>query len=157
MNDKGVCRIATATPGLLMNWICRPYALPGPLVVNLSFLSPPFSLTLRLTVLYILNPLMHVWENIPTYLYHLGLQQSHTFKKSSKKGKRCFNTKLIDRCLRYVGYGLQKLLGNCHYSVMGMWRNGKVRYHLIKTNQRSTWKKSKKVERKKVEKCFFLW
>ena len=38
---------------------------------------------------------------------------------------------MIGRCLRYVWYGLQKLLGFCHYFVMGMWRNGKVRYHRL--------------------------
>ena len=38
---------------------------------------------------------------------------------------------MIGRCLIYVGYGLHKLLGKCHYLVMGMWRNGKVRYHLL--------------------------
>ena len=60
-------------------------ALPRPLVVNLSVFSPPFSVTLRLTVLYILS--WHMWENIPTYVCQLRLQHSHTFNKIPKKGK----------------------------------------------------------------------
>ena len=54
-------------------------ALPRPLVGHLSIFLPPFSLTLRLTVLYIMSPFGHMWENIPTYLYQVSLQQSQTF------------------------------------------------------------------------------
>ena len=59
-------------------------ALPRPLVVNLSVFSPPFSVTLRLTVLYILSSLGHMWENIPTYVCQLSLQQSHYLQKKEK-------------------------------------------------------------------------
>ena len=50
-------------------------------------------------------------------------------KNSPKERERRFKTKLIGLCIKYVGYRLQKLLGNPHYSVMGIWRNGKVRYY----------------------------
>ena len=53
---------------------------------------------------------------------------SYILKSKKKKGKSRFNIKLIGRCLSYVGYGLKRLLGNSYYLVMGMWRNGKMRY-----------------------------